>query len=261
VPPDQVLTLEGEEARSAERLLERAAVSPILADAGDGFGGLLVEALRDNGVLVAAQTVERPARRRIITKGPINVVFGITGGVDAVRAPGYLSVLSEQEDLDVTVVLTSAATRFVNPDGLRWYSGMRVATDLFEGKTADHAVLGQRADVVAVVPATAEFMCRLASGGYSDLLSATIAMASGAVVLAPAMNERMWRRQAVRRAVQSLSEEGFEIVLPAAGTEVSDPRGTRGFGGVGVGPFELPLLIRLLARAQRGGSAEEPVPS
>jgi phosphopantothenoylcysteine synthetase/decarboxylase len=259
VPPDQVLTLEGEEARSAERLLERAAVSPILADAGDGFGGLLVEALRVNGVLVAAQNVERPARRLSIRKGPINVVFGITGGVDAVRAPSYLAVLSEQEDLEATVVLTSAAARFVNPDGLRWYSGMRVATDLFGGKTADHAVLGQWADVVAVVPATAEFMCRLASGGYSDLLSATIAMASGAVVLAPSMNERMWRRQAVRRAVRSLSEEGFEIVLPASGTEVSG--GTRGFGGVGVGPFELPLLIRLLARVQRGRSVEESEPS
>jgi phosphopantothenoylcysteine synthetase/decarboxylase len=256
-----VLTLEGEEAQSAERLLERAAVSPIPADADDGFGGLLIEALRDNGVLVAAQAAGGPAKRRVTKTGQINVVFGITGAVDAVRAPGYLSVLGEQDDLDVAVVLTSAAARFVNPDGLRWYSGMRVETDLFGGKTADHAVLGQWADVVAVVPATAEFMCRLASGGYSDLLSATIAMASGAVVLAPTMNERMWRRQAVRRAVRSLSEEGFEIVLPTAGTEVSDPAWTRGFGGVGVGPFELPLLIRLLARVQRGRSAERITPS
>jgi hypothetical protein len=254
VPPDRLLTLHGEDAHAAERLLADAATQALEAPPRDTAEGQLVQALADDDVFVAA-----PDEPSIQADGSphraIRLLYGITGAVDAVRAHAFLDVLAASPDIEVRVVMTRAATRFVSPDGLGWSFDLPVATELFAADTANHVVLGEWADVVAVVPAAAEFICRLAAGGYSDLLASTIGAARGAVVLVPGMNERLWRRRAVQRALGELAADGIEIVLPGRGTEVAGKRAKAGFGGPGVGPDELPLLVRLLAEREGTTSA------
>lgn len=241
VPPARLITVCEDDAGVALDLLERASASKIELPPDGTRSRRLVDMLVEEDVLQLVPppvSVEAPDRR-------IRVLYGITGGIDAVYAPAYLQVLAAQ-GFDVQIAITEAAERFMRPQALRWLSGAPVAPTLFEGEGADHVSLGAWADVVAVVPATAEFICRLAAGGYTDLLSAAIAATTGSVILAPGTNLRIWQRRAVQRAITCLAEEGFHLVLPGAGVSVAVDKTLPRFGGVGVGPRELPALLRLV---------------
>ncbi len=249
IVPDRLITLRGEDAALAERLLTEAAGEGVPVPEGNARAAQLAAALADHGALVAEgsagpvpQSGGAPA-----PLPPLRVVYGITGAIDCVRAPAYLEAL-RRRGVATRIVMTASACRLIAPDGLRVLCGAEVRTELFAGAGAAHIELGHWADVIAVVPATAAFLCRLAAGGYSDLLATAIAAAPCPVVLVPAMNPRMWGRRAVQRALAHLAEEGFDVVLPGPGREVAMPHSPRGFGGAGAEPSTLPALLRLVAR-------------
>ena len=146
-----------------------------------------------------------------------SVVLGVTGGVAAYKAVELLRLLRES-NLDVTVVPTDNALRFVGEPTWSALSGRPVATDVWTA-THDvrHVTLGQRADLVVIAPATADFLARAVHGIASDLLTNVLLTARCPVVLAPAMHTEMWQHPATVANVATLRSRGIIILEPAVG--------------------------------------------
>jgi phosphopantothenoylcysteine synthetase/decarboxylase len=166
---------------------------------------------------------------------PLRVVYGISGAVVAATSSAWLETLRDA-GCELAIVGTRAAAKMVSIDGLKSvYSAV---------SPTEPADLAAWADVVVVLPATAEVVCRLAEDDRSDDLAATVADAE-TLVLVPAMNTRMWSRRAVQQAIDKLAGRGAYVVLPGTGLEVANPAGPSGLGGIGVHPRALPGLLRL----------------
>jgi phosphopantothenoylcysteine decarboxylase/phosphopantothenate--cysteine ligase len=147
------------------------------------------------------------------------VVVGVTGGIAAYKAAELVSRL-RQRGAAVTVVMTEAATRFVQPLTFAVLSGRRVITDLFEQPEhyeADHVALAAKAALAIVAPATANLLGKLAAGIADDALTTTLLTLQCPVILAPAMNHRMWANRVVQGNVARLRELGYRIVEPEEG--------------------------------------------
>jgi phosphopantothenoylcysteine decarboxylase/phosphopantothenate--cysteine ligase len=145
------------------------------------------------------------------------VLLGVSGGIAAYKA-ALVARLLKAAGADVAVVLTEAATRFVGADTFSALTGEPAYTSLWErpGEVL-HVRLAREADVVVVVPATANILAKLAHGIADDLLSATLLEATCPVVIAPAMHSGMWEHPATRANVEVLRSRGAEIVGPATG--------------------------------------------
>lgn len=116
--------------------------------------------------------------------------------------------------------MTRAARRFVTATTFRALSGRPVHTSLWpNASTGDirHLKLSEKADLLVVAPATANILGKLAGGIADELVSSLLLGADCPVMLAPAMNERMWRHPAVQRNVQFLRDNGFQLVGPNTG--------------------------------------------
>lgn len=149
----------------------------------------------------------------------VKVLLGVTGGIAAYKAAELVRVLG-RAGAEVQVILTGRAEAFVTPMTLATLSGRPVARTEFSeepGPDIAHIDLAAWGDVLAIAPATANVLARLARGLGDDLLS-TVALAfAGPVVLAPAMNPKMWDHAGTRENVASLLERGVTIVEPEAG--------------------------------------------
>jgi phosphopantothenoylcysteine decarboxylase/phosphopantothenate--cysteine ligase len=135
-------------------------------------------------------------------------------------------------------VMSASAARFVGPATFAGICGERVATDMWEASAAGeaHVELSTRADVVAIVPATADVLSRLAHGRADDLVTALALCARGPVVVAPAMHPRMWLHPATQRNVAVLaSQPRLRLVGPVTGEVAS--------GEVGPGRMAEPEAI------------------
>jgi phosphopantothenoylcysteine decarboxylase / phosphopantothenate---cysteine ligase len=145
------------------------------------------------------------------------VLLGVSGGIAAYKA-ALVARLLKAAGADVAVVLTEAATRFVGADTFSALTGEPAYTSLWErpGEVL-HVRLAREADVVVVVPATANILAKLAHGIADDLLSATLLEATCPVVIAPAMHSGMWEHPATRGNVEVLRSRGAEIVGPTTG--------------------------------------------
>ncbi len=174
------------------------------------------------------------------------VLLVVSGGIAAYKSAHLVRRLI-RAGAGVDVVMTASARRFVGEATFEGLTGRTVHTDLWERPMA-HLDLGREADVVAVAPATADLLARMA-GGRADDLAATVLLAADAPVLAcPAMNVRMWEHPATRRNVARLREHGVRIVGPN--------RGELAEGEVGPGRMAEPEEIEAeLARALEGGTA------
>ncbi|MDH3223094.1 MAG: bifunctional phosphopantothenoylcysteine decarboxylase/phosphopantothenate--cysteine ligase CoaBC [Gemmatimonadota bacterium] len=145
------------------------------------------------------------------------VVLGVCGGIAAYK------VIQVARDLTllgaaVDVVLTEAATRFVTPLSFEGVTGRRPLTDLFSAEGAAlHVRLGQEADAICVAPATADFLSRSAAGRADDLLTTVLLASEAPVVVAPAMNDRMFAHAQTQANAAHLSERGYLLVGPAEG--------------------------------------------
>ncbi|MCL6639542.1 MAG: bifunctional phosphopantothenoylcysteine decarboxylase/phosphopantothenate--cysteine ligase CoaBC [Firmicutes bacterium] len=147
------------------------------------------------------------------------VVAGITGGIAAFKAAQLVSSL-HQQGAAVHVVMTSAAREFVTPLTFNILSGNPVHTDLFapspEG-TVRHIDLAANADLVVVVPATANIIGKVACGIADDLLSTVVMAATCPVLFCPAMNVNMYRNKVVQRNIALLRDLGYHFVEPGSG--------------------------------------------
>lgn len=146
----------------------------------------------------------------------LRVAVLITGGIAAYKIADVTSQLV-QLGADVRVAMTESATRFVGAVTLQGITGRAVLTDLWSHPGEPHVELGDWAQVILVAPATAHTLARLAHGMADDIVTATALAARCPIVVAPAMNDAMWRAPAVVRNVELLRAAGTRVVEPAVG--------------------------------------------
>lgn len=147
------------------------------------------------------------------------VALGVSGGIAAYKAAEIVRGLTKA-GAEVQVLVTANATRFVTPLTLQTLSGRRVLANPFEADAEDtvqHVDLARRAAVLAVAPATANTLARFANGLAEDLLSTFYTAFTRPVVVAPAMNTRMWLHPATQRNLAVLKERGVRVIDPESG--------------------------------------------
>ena len=146
------------------------------------------------------------------------ILLGVTGGIAAYKSVDLCSKLSTQ-GYDVCVVMTESARKLVSECLFRTLSKNPVLTDLFESPDwrPGHVALAERADLMVVAPATANFIGKLANGIADDVLSTSAIAFHKKVLLAPAMNTHMWRHPAVQKNCETLRSWNIDFVGPASG--------------------------------------------
>ena len=146
------------------------------------------------------------------------ILLGVTGGIAAYKSVDLCSKLSTQGH-DVCVVMTESARKLVSECLFRTLSKNPVLTDLFESPDwrPGHVALAERADLMVVAPATANFIGKLANGIADDVLSTSAIAFHKKVLLAPAMNTHMWRHPAVQKNCETLRSWNIDFVGPASG--------------------------------------------
>lgn len=145
------------------------------------------------------------------------VVLGVGGGIAAYKACEVLRGLTESGH-DVRVVPTQAALRFVGAATFEALSGHPVGTDVFSDvPEVAHVRIGQQADLLLVVPATADLLAKAANGLADDLLTNTLLTARCPVLMIPAMHTEMWEHPATRDNVAVLRGRGVVVTEPASG--------------------------------------------
>lgn len=167
-----------------------------------------------------------------------HVVLGVTGGIAAYKAVEIVSILVKK-NIDVKVVMTEEAVKFVTPLTFQSLSKNVVSVDTFEEPKAweiEHISLAQWADIYLVAPATANIIGKVANGIADDLLSTSI-MATDfkKVIFAPAMNTHMYLNNIVQDNIKKLENYGYRFIPPASGKLAC--------GDIGVGKLETPEAI------------------
>src|SRR5689334_854002 len=158
------------------------------------------------------------------------VLLVVGGGIAAYKSLDLIRRLKER-GCTVRCILTKAAQEFVTPLAASALSGTRVFTNLFDVQTefdVGHIRLARETDLVVVAPATADFIAKLANGHADDLATAVLLATTAKVLLAPAMNPRMWAAKATQRNLQRLAADGLAFVGPGMG-EMAEA-GERGLG-------------------------------
>ncbi len=147
----------------------------------------------------------------------MKIILGIGGGIAAYKA-AELARLLMQQDHQVQAVMTAAAQKFVRPLTFAALTGHKVLTDLFAIEDAiEHISVAQENEVLAIAPATADLMAKMAHGLADDFLTTLYLAFTGPVVVAPAMNVNMWEHPATRANLEVLRRRGHIIVEPGSG--------------------------------------------
>lgn len=173
-----------------------------------------------------------------------NILLGITGGIAAYKTPDLVRKL-KQQGADVRVVMTESAKAFVSPLSLQAVSGYTVSDDLLDPSAEaamGHIELAKWADTLLIAPATANFIAKLTCGLADDLLSTLCLATRAPMVIAPAMNQQMWRAEATQHNLKLLQQRGVELLGPDYGEQAC--------GDVGAGRMLEPqdLATALLSR-------------
>jgi phosphopantothenoylcysteine decarboxylase len=150
-----------------------------------------------------------------------NIVLGVTGSIAAYKAADLTSQLTKQ-GCTVRVVMTRDAQRFITPLAFKTLSRQPVVTDLYdeeEGWQPTHIKLADEADLLLIAPATANILAKMALGLADDALTC-IALAlnpKAKLLIAPAMNGKMWLHPATQQNAATLKSRGAEFIGPEAG--------------------------------------------
>jgi len=163
------------------------------------------------------------------------VILGVTGSIAAYKAVDIASQLS-RAGVKVDVVMTEKATRFVSPLSFRAITGRTVVTDMFDASSelnVTHIALARAADVVAIAPATANVIAKLAAGIADDVLCCMVLATNAPVVIAPAMDANMYENPVTQENVSRLKKRGFVFVGPKFGKLVSGVEGLGRFANTG----------------------------
>ena len=175
------------------------------------------------------------------------ILLVIGGGIAAFKTPDLVRRLRER-GAAVTCVMTRAAEQFVTPLTLGSVSGAKVYRELFDltdEAEMGHIQLSRAADLVVVAPATADLMAKMANGHADDLASTLLMATDKRVLIAPAMNVRMWEHPATQRNLKTLEGDGVLTVGPNSGDMAC--------GEYGPGRMSEPLEIAAAASAALGG--------
>jgi len=151
------------------------------------------------------------------------VVLGVSGGIASYKACVLARRLAEAGAL-VDVVLTQGGAQFVGPVTFEGLTGRPVLTSLWDpGHALAHLRLGQDAELIVIAPATANLIARAAQGMADDLLTAILLARTVPVLVAPAMNDRMYAHPATQQNLATLRQRGWTIVGPAVGQLAEGP--------------------------------------
>ncbi|NIZ46662.1 flavoprotein [Entomospira nematocerorum] len=146
------------------------------------------------------------------------IILGVTGSIAAYKAADLANQFCKK-DYVVHVVMTESAEKFITPMTFQTLTKQPVLTEMFDGVHYPHEVrhiaLGKMADALIIAPASANIIAKLAHGLADDMLS-TIALVMGEkpIIIAPAMNTRMYHNQVVQRNINTLKEYGIHIIEP-----------------------------------------------
>lgn len=178
------------------------------------------------------------------------IVLGITGSIAAYKAADIASQLTKAGH-EVTCVLTREAHEFVTPLTLGTLSKRPVVSDLFaekEGWQPGHIQLADEATLLLIAPASANILASMAHGFANDALTAIALATRAPILIAPAMNGKMWQHPATVRNVEVLTGRGVQWVAPAEGMLAC------GYEGVG----RLAPVDEIVQAAQNLISRDEP---
>jgi len=147
------------------------------------------------------------------------VILGVTGSIAAYKACEITSLL-RKAGLEVQVLLTEEAKEFVTPLTLQTLSGNRVITDMFDSPEEwdpVHTSLADSASIVLIAPATANIIGKLACGICDDILSCVVMATRAPVLIAPAMNDKMYTHDIVQENIAKLKKAGYKFIGPVKG--------------------------------------------
>lgn len=172
------------------------------------------------------------------------VLLGVTGGIAAYKSPDIVRRLRDM-GAQVKVVMTESAIEFITPLTLQAVSGERVHTNLLDPEAEaamGHIELARWADLIVVAPATADSLSRIVQGRADDLLGTLILASDAPKLLAPAMNQAMWRDVTTQQNIDLLTDKGFAFIGPEQGSQAC--------GDVGFGRMSEPAEIAQAAAQQ-----------
>ena len=147
------------------------------------------------------------------------VVIGVTGGIAVYKALDVISAL-RKKDIEVHVIMTESASKFVNPLTFQSISQNMVVTDMFAEPKAweiQHISLAQKADLMLIAPATANVIGKISNGIADDMLSTTVMATKAKVLIAPAMNTNMYENPILQDNLEKLRTYGYTVIEPASG--------------------------------------------
>lgn len=163
-----------------------------------------------------------------------NLVLGITGGIAVYKMPELISRL-RKKGLNIDVVMTRAAAEFVTPLTFREVSRNPVHLEMFAENiqwNVEHIALAKKADLIAIIPATANIIGKIANGIADDLLTTTVMAATCPKLIAPAMNTGMYQNPLFQKNLRILDEAGFRIVPPDNGSLLCGDTGVGKLAGL-----------------------------
>ena len=155
------------------------------------------------------------------------LLLGITGGIAAYKAAELVRLMT-QAGIDVQVVMTAAACRFITPTTMQALSGKPVFTDLWDQHIDNgmaHIDLTRDRDAILIAPASADFIAKLVHGIADDLLSTLCLARACPLLVAPAMNRQMWEHPATQRNIHQLKRDGVTILGPDSGSQACGETG------------------------------------
>ncbi len=144
------------------------------------------------------------------------ILLIITGSVAAYKSMDLVRLLTKKS-FDVTCILTKAASEFITPLLASSLSGNKTYTDLFSHDDEiemGHINLSRKADLIVIAPATADFIAKIANGYADDLASSVILAANKKIIIAPAMNEKMWNNKTTQKNLEKAIESGISMIEP-----------------------------------------------
>jgi phosphopantothenoylcysteine decarboxylase/phosphopantothenate--cysteine ligase len=180
-----------------------------------------------------------------------NIVLGVSSGIAAYKSVDLMRTL-QRAGHDVRVVMTENATRFVGPETFAALSGHPVGIDVFGSEFQpgfDHLDFARFADVMLICPASANTIAAITSGFADGLLTTSVLAFDGPLVLAPAMNTKMWQNPATQANLATLVARGVHVIPPAVGLLADGD----------IGPGRLPELEVIFAELERVIAADRPL--
>jgi phosphopantothenoylcysteine decarboxylase / phosphopantothenate---cysteine ligase len=205
----------------------------------------------------ARSLTPRPAAQPFAgSDGRRRIALIIGGGIAAYKCLELIRRLRDQH-VELRAIMTRAAQAFITPLSVGALTGERVFTELFdlnEEQEIGHIRLAREADLIVVAPATADLIAKMAGGHADDLASCVLLATDRPILLAPAMNPRMWLNPATRRNVALLEADGIDFVGPAVG-EMAEA-GEAGPGRLAEVPDLLAAIIARLGNAAAPGEAQ-----